>query len=161
MGSHNLMYKCQLYEEAFGVPFIVRWPGKIRAGSREHMLLSVPDVMPSLLGLMGLRGRIPAGVEGRDYSSAFLGKPTTRPASVPYLRIDTEHPKHGERGVRTAKYSFAIRRTDRSQTMILYDNQRDPYQLKNVADGNPALIQELTGELNRWLERTKDPWGRV
>lgn len=53
MGSHNRMHKSVCYEESIGIPFIIRWPGKIPA-RRDNLLLSPADMMPSLLGLMGL-----------------------------------------------------------------------------------------------------------
>jgi arylsulfatase A-like enzyme len=160
MGSHNLMYKAQWYDEALLVPFIVRWPGKIKPG-RDDLLLSVPDVMPSLLGLMGIADRIPQSVQGTDYSGVMLGKPAARPDSALYLHISPLAPQQGRRGLRTPRYTFVVRRAAGGQQFILHDNQKDPYQLKNIAGENAALVQELIKELNRWLARTGDPWAPV
>lgn len=42
---------------------------------------------------------------------------------------------------------------------MLHDNQIDPYQMDNIAAGNPMLIDTLiTEELIPWLEHTGDPW---
>jgi len=161
MGSHNLMGKSVWYEESIGVPFIMRWPGRIKAGSRDDLLLGAPDVMPSLLGLMGLADSIPQGVEGQDYSGIFLGKPVARPNSAFYLNNRPAQLQRGRRGVRTMRYTLAIERSDRGQQVILHDNEKDPYQVRNIAQESPALVEELTRELNGWLERTKDPWGKV
>ncbi|MEG2830368.1 MAG: sulfatase, partial [Edwardsiella sp. (in: enterobacteria)] len=44
----------------------------------------------------------------------------------------------------------------------LYDNVNDPYQMKNIAAGNDALIKKLTDEeLIPWLEKTGDSWRPV
>jgi arylsulfatase A-like enzyme len=66
MGSHNRMHKSVAYEESIGIPFIIRWPGKIPA-RRDDLLLTPADIMPSLLGLMGLFDLIPIDIEGADY----------------------------------------------------------------------------------------------
>ena len=48
--------------------------------------------------------------------------------------------------------------TDFYLEIMLFDNSRDPYQLKNVAGSMPEVVRELTEELQRWLDKTKDPW---
>ena len=161
MGSHNLMYKNQIYEESLGVPFILRWPGKIAPG-RDDLLFSAPDNMPTLLGLMGLGDTIPEAVQGADYSNILRGQAGHRPPSALYLEIDPTHPTLGRRGLRTHQHTFLIDRTaDRPPITILHDNDKDPYQLHNLADQSPSLVEELTKELNAWLEKTSDPWAKA
>ncbi len=157
MGSHNRMAKSVWYEESIGIPFIIRWPGGIEPG-RDDLLLSVPDYAPTLLGLMGLRGTIPADTQGADYSSALLGNATSRPTSAPYMSIRPQGDHRGARGLRTHTHTFVIQRTDQGERPILHDNQNDPCQLRNVAGDNESLVQDLTDELADWLEKTGDPW---
>ena len=45
--------KGSLYEGGLKVPFLVRWPGKISAGSVSDHLLYFPDVMPTLAEASG------------------------------------------------------------------------------------------------------------
>ena len=162
MGSHGLMHKGVWYDEALLVPFVIRWPGAIEPG-RDDLLLSVPDVMPSLLGLMGEGARIPADVEGHDYSGAFRGQCVDRPHSALYLSVFPAHPESGSRGLRTHRYTFVLGRGDRMDQVRLYDNRSDPYQMRNVADARPQIVDQLRDELTAWLTRTGDPWitGRV
>jgi len=51
------------------VPFLVRWPGRIRPGATDA-LLSTPDIMPTLLGALGLP--VPRAAEGTDLSRTRL-----------------------------------------------------------------------------------------
>lgn len=156
MGSHNRMHKGVPYEESIGIPFIIRWPGKIPA-RRDDLLLTPADIMPSLLGLIGLADCIPRDVEGSDYSSIMRGKPGSRPTSALYLVC--AGPRGGTRGVRTGRYTFTIRPDgDGKKEILLFDNQKDPYQLNNIAESNPKAVRKLTEELNRWLKKTNDPW---
>ncbi len=157
MGSHNRMHISVCYEESIGIPFIIRWPGKIPA-RRDNLLLSPADMMPSLLGLMGLADRIDHDVEGSDYSSIMLGKSGTRPTSALYLTCGG--PRGGTRGLRTNRYTFAItHKEDGKKEILLLDNKKDPYQLDNVAESRPGVVRKLTAELERWLKKTNDPWG--
>lgn len=84
MGSHGAMNKCLWYDECFLVPFIIRWPGRIKSG-RDDLHLAAPDVMPSLLGLMELSRQIPKDVEGSNHSAVMLGENAGRPESALYL----------------------------------------------------------------------------
>lgn len=158
MGSHGLMYKTVYYEESFRIPLLVRFPGRLTP-RREPLHFNVPDTMPTLLDLMGLADRIPDAVEGTNYAPALRGEAQPRPTSTFYLRPDVT-PALGMRGVRTDCHTFVIERTPSGQTPVLFDNQQDPGQLKNVAADQPAVVTALTQELDGWLRRTRDPWER-
>ncbi len=158
MGSHGRMYKSTWFEESLGVPFLIRWPGRIRPG-RDNLLLSVPDIMPTLLGLMGCPHRIPPQVEGTDHSGLLCGKTGTRPTSALYLNHDPASPKNGARGVRTPQYTYVINRPRSGEERSLFDNEKDPYQMRNLIGARDALEKELQAALDGWLKQTGDPWG--
>lgn len=160
MGSHQRMAKSVWYEESIGIPFIVRCPRRLKP-RRDDLLLSVPDYMPTLLGLMGLSASIPDSVEGADYSQALLGESSARPDAAPYMRIHNRDDRTGARGLRTHTHTFVVQRTDQGEHTLLYDNVKDPYQLRNVAGDNPSLIDHFTSQLHAWLERMGDPWERA
>lgn len=158
MGSHDLMYKTWWYDESFLIPFIIRWPGRIAPGT-DPLHLGVPDTMPTLLGLMGLADQTPPYVEGTDYSGIMQGQDGARPTSSFYLNAAPGQVEADARGVRTDSHTFVVhRQADGSEELILHDNQADPYQMKNIAPENPALVSELRRELAHWLEKTNDPW---
>ena len=68
------------------VPLLVRWPARIKP-RRDPLLLSTPDIAPTLLGLMGFARDIPAGAEGRSHADLFLGAAGVRPTSQLYLKV--------------------------------------------------------------------------
>jgi hypothetical protein len=107
-----------------------------------------------------MRAQIPDDVEGTSRASVLLDGSGPRPGSQLYLWIPYGEPALGRRGVRTHRYTLSIEKfADGSREMVLYDNVADPYQLTNIAEVQPHLVEELTRtELNPWLERTKDPW---
>lgn len=47
-GSHGRQSKLIFYEEAARVPFLIRWPRKVRAKTISEALLGTPDIMPIL-----------------------------------------------------------------------------------------------------------------
>lgn len=54
----------------------------------EELVLSTPDIMPTLLGLSGLKNRIPLGVQGENFADYLLTGEVTSPLpkSALYIR---------------------------------------------------------------------------
>jgi len=158
LGSQGERKKQRPWDESIMVPFVVRWPGRTAPGRRADTLLGAPDVMPTLLGLMG--APIPSSVEGEDLSHAVLGREGPEPAAALILNpapfSEAFHAGLPEwRGVRTKRWTY-VRTLE--GPWLLYDNGQDPYQLRNLADdgGARAARQRLEKHLERLLDRTGD-----
>lgn len=149
------------WEESMRIPFIIRWSGRIKP-RQDDLLLSVGDMYPTLMELMGVGQELPAGLEGDSYAKLFLGGRQKRPTSQLYMFIEerTGNPLYGRRGVRTHRYTLSVERTLKEEVArVLYDNLADPFQLKNIAKENPAIVEKLVeNELKPWLAKTKDPF---
>jgi len=159
LGIHNRISKNNHFEESMRIPFLIRWPGRIQP-RRDDLLLSVVDLYPTLLELMGLADRIPEEVRGTGYARFFLSGEGPRPDSQVYLRMPYQQPALGRRGVRTRRYTLMVERTaDGVGATELYDRVNDPFQLENIAAARPQLVKELLHEqLQPWLDRGDDPW---
>ena len=151
MGSHQLMTKNFIYDESFLVPFIIRYPG-IRPRV-ENLLMGTFDVMPTLMGLMGLKERIPKTVQGTNYSRGLATgnyDETPRPVSAPYL--------HGkDKGVKTNRYTYLVKSNGKVE---IYNNEADPYQIRRLGtkDIPGKDLRLLKMELGNWLSRAGDVW---
>ena len=167
-GSHGVYKKQWPWDESIRIPFILRFPPRVTAGSRFTFPLSVIDVMPTLLGFAGVP--IPPAVEGLDLSAVIAGDSLDRPESallmnpcafsvgdprgpdqVPdYLGMRMEY-----RGVRTDRYTY-VRAIDKP--WLLYDNREDPYQLRNLIDdpGCRRLAQDLEAQMRAQMHRIGD-----
>ncbi|MBL7111609.1 MAG: sulfatase [Bacteroidales bacterium] len=159
VGNHDHHGKSIFYEESMRIPFLIRWPDIIKP-RHDDLLISIPDIYPTLLELMGFMDKIPADVEGRSHASVFLTGEGERPESQLYLSMPLVNPAIGKRGVRTHRYTLAVDRSYNDRyNYYLYDNQNDPYQLNNIAADNPEVVRILIKEeLEPWLEKTSDPW---
>jgi len=158
MGSHAFMGKVHAYDESLLMPFIIRWPGRI-APRRDDLLLSAPDILPTLLGLAGLADRTPPDVQGSDHTGVVLGREGDRPTSALYLNVGPDDPAGGARGLRTHRYTFVVRRGEGGADGVrLFDNGEDKYQRTDVAAERPGVVAELTEQMNAWLRKTGDPW---
>ena len=63
--------KGNLYEGGLRIPFIVRWPGKIRPGQVSDLLFYQPDVLPTLAALAG--AKTPAETDGLSILPELIG----------------------------------------------------------------------------------------
>ena len=64
--------KLYLKESGWRVPYIMRWPGKIKSGNRDSFFMHA-DLFPTLAALTGLS--MTSEVDGMDLSHNLLGKP--------------------------------------------------------------------------------------
>ena len=159
MGSHGLMSKNVWYEEAINVPFIIRWPEKIKAGQKDDLLVSPTDIMPTILNMLGITEGIPTNLDGEDLSSIILENQGNRPSSVMYYYIEEGQPASGHRGIRTQTHTYVI--TFDSQDVerrIMFDNIADPYQLNNIVGKGYDEEKTLHDQLLQKIKEKKDPW---
>jgi arylsulfatase A-like enzyme len=158
--SQGQTKKQKPWEESVRIPFLLRCPAVHgKTGRVIDMPINTPDIMPTLLGLSGVA--VPESVEGRDFSGVIKGtqSPDNEAAlimcPVPFHQWNYKHGGREYRGVRTRRYTYV---RDLKGPWLLYDNQADPYQLKNLCD-DPAYTkvrQELEKILSRKLEETND-----
>ena len=141
-GSHGRHGKLIFYEEAAHIPFLVRWPKKIRAKSVSDALLATPDIMPTLLSMMGIA--IPSTVEGVDLSRAILeGSDSNHDAAHMQGMGATAAWADGSewRAMRDHEFTYAIYRCDHKE--LLFNHRKDPFELRNLADDR-AFATTLT-----------------
>ena len=162
LGSQGETRKQRPWDEAIRVPFLLRYPGLPDWRPREtDALIDAQDIMPTLLGLCGIS--IPDTVEGISFSRHIMGgKDPSDGAAL----ITCPHPfgewsamrHHGGReyrGLRTKRYTYV---RDLQGPWLLYDNEEDPYQLRNIIHDVKlsAICDELDHRLQKKLEDTGD-----
>lgn len=157
--SQGRMKKQLPWEEAINIPFLIRWPDNIQAGSVSDVLFGVIDHLPTLLGLCSIEPS--ARLQGIDLSPTLLGSPQTAPSSVFLLdmvRMDESHRQNIDewRGLRTPRYTYA--RWVDGRPWLLYDNETDPYQLHNLVNSrdHADILRELEIELEAQIAVTGD-----
>ncbi len=160
LGSHGQRWKQQPFDESIRVPLLVRWPAGLGTKARQFEApISSPDIMPTLLGLAGVP--IPASVEGYDFNGYLRGgaDPSGGEAIIscpsPFGPWGRAQGGREYRGLRTVRYTYV---RDLNGPWLLFDNQKDPYQLHNLV-GQPQAVKlqaELDARLQRRLQRDGD-----
>jgi arylsulfatase A-like enzyme len=152
--------KQQPWDESILVPFLLRYPAKLDAKSKTiDMPINTPDIMPTLLGLSGIE--IPDTVEGEDFSDILTGaeKPKDNAALIscpsPFGQWTRARGGREYRGIRTSRYTYT---RDLNGPWLLYDNQKDPYQLNNLCNKteHSKLQKKMEAVLSQKLKQTND-----
>lgn len=161
------------YSESMNVPFMVRFPGKVSPKVDKELLLSSPDIMPTILGLCGLEQQIPASVEGRNYAGRFTGKDLSTPLrdGALYLRnADGQKDEKGKvisyfpvaRGIKTHQYTLSLtidKKTKQLKDVLLFDDLNDPYQMHNLPwQEHKEIVVSLCKKMVSLLKEADDPW---
>ena len=167
LGSHSMASKNKFFEESAGVPMLIGFPGRVKPGLDDRLLINTPDLMPTVLGLAALDA--PAGVEGTSFAPHLRGEKQELPEQQVIER--TRHPpipEDGWRAVRTHRYTYAelgckphrakVESQWPGRWPVLFDRERDPYQLHPIyrGEGRDAVMDEMHDRLLVQLERNGD-----
>jgi Sulfatase len=149
-GEHGYLYHASdLHEEQTRVPLLVRGPG-IAPGERSA-LTSLLDLHPTILNYAGLRAARP--IDGRSLVDV-LQAPAGAPAPAGWRdHLYTELvPKAGvafdQKAVLAPPWKLIV--DVRHGLLELYDLDRDPGELRNVFDDEPARGAALRDQLLSW-----------
>jgi arylsulfatase A-like enzyme len=136
-----------LHEGGVRVPAIVNWPAKLKSAVVNEPLHHV-DVMPTLLALAGGKGDAAHPFDGRDATATIAeGKPS--PHEDVLINVEAF------RGaIREGKWKL-IRKALLPGSKELYDLSQDPGEKTNVAEQNPAVVQELEAKLIAYAKEQK------
>ena len=150
LGEHGWYDKRWMFEESLMMPFVVRWPGKIKPGSVSNAIIQNIDYGPTFLELAG--AKIPESMQGKPLVPIFKAageKPKGWRDSI-YYRYSGErtHNVAAHDGVRTADHKiFWVPKTKEYQ---LFDMKKDPQEMKSVHN-DPAyavVFNEMKQELD-------------
>lgn len=150
LGDHGLFDKRFMYEESLRMPFLVRWPAAIKAGSRSDGIALNVDFAPTFLDAAGLR--VPAEMQGRSLLPILRGKTPSDWRTSMYYRYYHDPGDHDTRahyGVRTRTHKL-IHFWKKDQ-WELFDLVNDPSEMHNLygQPGHEALTAALKEELAR------------
>lgn len=128
-------YKRDLYEGGIRVPFIARWPGKIKFGTISEHPSAFWDLMPTLSELTG--ARLPKQTDGISYLPALLGKEQSKHEYL-YWEFNERTPRQAIR-MEDWKGQYFIEH-DRFE---LYNLSEDIGEKTDLATTNPEIVKKL------------------
>ena len=157
LGDHGLFDKRFMYEESLRMPFLVRWPAAIKAGSRSAAMAVNADFAPTFLDAAGIT--IPADMQGRSLLPVLRGRtPADWPTSMyyRYYHDPGDHNTRAHYGVRTRTHKLIY--FWKKDQWELFDLVNDPHELHNLygQPGHEAITATLKTELARLKKSLRD-----
>jgi arylsulfatase A-like enzyme len=135
--------KSSIYEGGHRVPFVARWPGKIKPGSVNEDTICLNDLLATCADMLGVKLPDNAGEDSVSILPALLGT-----ANGP-LREATIHQSHsGDLAIRQGPWKLVFLKNGARE---LYNLQTDLRETQNVAEANAEVVTRLTTLMNKYI----------
>ena len=139
--------KRQCYEGGIRIPFIVRWPDKVKAGKKNDVQTAFYDVMPTLCDIIGDK-QFPKkyinkenpndGFDGISIKNTLLGKDKKQKK---HDFLYWEFNETNQIAVRKGDWKLLVKKGKPH----LFNLKADIHEDKDVAAQNPSIVKELIG----------------
>jgi len=151
MDHGHMEHGVHIYDETVRVPMIARWPGRLPSGVVVEEPVELADVLPTVLGLLGLPGA--DDVQGRDLSAAWRdGASLDRDHAVLLHRRHYEPRMEGTVhvagelfGLRVGGWKYIVGAEQGVEE--LYDLATDPGETVDLVAREPARAAQLARRL--------------
>lgn len=149
-------HKGDIWEGGHRVPFVVRWPGRVAAGSSSDRLLCLNDVFATCAELVGAELPDDAAEDSFSFLPAVLGESATA------VRTGlVSHSVDGEFAYREGPWKIVFKLGGRSReesrgkpaVVELYNLDSDVGEKNDLAKRHPEIVQRLTVRLKTLVER--------
>jgi arylsulfatase A-like enzyme len=145
------------YDGGLRVPFVMRWPPGIAAGSRSSYQGLSFDVFPTFLELAG--APLPPDLDAVSLVPALRGQPMPPSRELYFVRREGGQAYGGKSYEAIIRDGWKLLQNDPYSPLELYSLDDDPYEQRNLAAANPERVKELAAALRRHVQRGgSTPW---
>lgn len=142
--------KRSTHEGGIRIPFIVRWPGHVRAGSVSDQPFAFYDLMPTFCEMADIHDyeRRPWDCDGISIVPTLLGRPK---AQRQHDHLYWEFHETDMLGVRRGNWKLVVHRG----VPALYDLATDPHEDNDLSARYPEIVRQLIEKI--YEEHTDSP----
>jgi len=149
-------YKGDAYDGGHRMPFIVRWPSKIKAGTTSNQLICLTDLMATCADILGVKIPDTAGEDSVSILPALLGT-----ADKPLREAVVHHSRRGDFAIRQGQWKLTfcansngrsvLRPEDNLPPIQLYDMAKDVGERSNEYAAHPEIVANLTKLMEKYI----------
>jgi arylsulfatase A-like enzyme len=149
-------WKAGLQEGGHRVPFVVRWPGRIKAGEVCSTTILVNDVIPTVAELLNIQLDRDTAEDGISFLPALTGK--KRPVSF-HEAIVHNH-SNGTFAIRQGSYKLIVNGPETNDQIVddsypvafvLHDLQADPKETADISNAHPEIVKNMHALLKKYV----------
>lgn len=149
--------KRQCYEGGIRIPFIVRWPGRVKEASVNDTQLAFYDLLPTFCDLAGIKNfarryanrRLPGdGFDGISMYKTMLGIP----GQLEHEHLYWEFSETDQIGVRMDNWKLVVVKG----VPRLYDLSADIHEDHDIAARHPDIVRQMTEIIYREHRESPD-----
>ena len=156
--------KNSLYEGGIRMPFLIKYPKKIKAGqvNNESVLCAV-DLYPSLCAIAGIETEKGYQGDGQNYDKVLLGKSKAKRKTDLmwdfgrnqfFKKPGNANDRSPHLAIRSGNWKLLIN-SDGSDAQ-LYDIVKDKFEKNDVAQSHPQVVAKLSKKVCKWFAENKD-----
>jgi len=148
----------KLFDELVRVPLIVWCPSRFEGGQVVEDVVSLADVLPTLLELTG--GEVPANLDGTSFLAALRGEPLAA-GRIAVAEVDgsTVEESGAVVAMREAHYKLVASTLGGNDRLDLFDLERDPGETRNIAEEHPEIVVRMSARLRKEVPMTNERRG--
>ncbi|QDU28538.1 Arylsulfatase [Anatilimnocola aggregata] len=153
-------YKTDIWEGGHRVPFVARWPGKIKAGTTCDETICHTNLLATSLDVIGASRTQDVGEDSFSIWPLLQGKQLTEPTH-PYV---VHQAANGMLAIRQGKWKLLVGAagdaTKGNAREQLYDLDTDPGEVTDLAAANPAVVERLLALLQKSIDDGRSTPGK-
>lgn len=157
----GMWLKSVMFDAAARIPLFIRMPGVVAAGAKSSAIINHVDMFPTFATLVGAGSGLPSNLTGKNLAPAVLGRGKGRDVSfsVHGVRAWNEPPQQVMARTERWKFSWYPYAKQENERYVLYDMEKDPDELTNVASRpeNAAVVREHRERIDGFLKGLKKP----
>jgi arylsulfatase A-like enzyme len=143
--------KRSIYEGGHRVPFVARWPGKVKPGSVNNHTICLNDLMATAAEIVGAKLPDNAGEDSVSLVPEFLGTTTSG------VREATIHQSMGgDLALRQGPWKLIFLKNGQRE---LYNLQTDLSETQDVLSSNEEVAAQLTALMQSYIDRGRSTPG--
>lgn len=161
--------KRDIYEGGHRVPFIMRWPKVIQAGSRSDLPVCQTDYLATIADIIGVELPDNAGedsysllpvLKGSEYDQTLRGPVVHHSVSGHFAIRDGKWKLNMLRGSGGSLKPKFIKPKEGEAVFELYDMEEDPGETTNRYFDHPEVVERLTRQLARIIKEGRTTPGK-
>jgi arylsulfatase A-like enzyme len=166
-------YKADIWEGGHRVPFIVRWPGVVKAGATSEQLICLGDLMATCAQITGASLSDDAGEDSSGFLAAMRGDSSGGDAKAKPRDAIVHHSINGNFAIRQGAWKLCLcagsggwgdprepaAAKQKLPPIQLYDLAHDVAETTNVAAEHPEIVERLRALLQRYVDEGRSTPG--